>query len=50
MNRHLGIALGLVAGIAIGAAGNRSLTAQKPPMSYVIGEVLEVSNPPLSRD
>jgi uncharacterized protein (DUF1330 family) len=44
MSRHLGIALGLVAGIVIGAVGNRSLTAQKPPMSYAIGEVLEVSN------
>jgi uncharacterized protein (DUF1330 family) len=44
MIHRLGIALGLVAGIAIGAAGTRSLIAQKAPMSYVLGEISEITN------
>jgi uncharacterized protein (DUF1330 family) len=44
MTHRLGVALGLVAGMAIGVTGSRSLIAQKSSMSYVIGEITEISN------
>jgi uncharacterized protein (DUF1330 family) len=43
MKRYVGITVGLVAGIVIGAVGSRSTIAQKSPMGYVIGEI-DVTN------
>ena len=45
MVNRTALGLALVAGIALGAIGSRSLHAQRPPVGYFIGEIQDVTNP-----
>ena len=46
MNRHVGLGLAIVAGLALGATAIGTLNAQgKGPGAYVIVDIADVSNP-----
>ena len=45
MKRNYGVAVAMLAGIALGSLGMQVLGAQKSPSAFYIAEVFEVSNP-----
>ena len=45
MKRHFGLALALLAGVALGVLSVKGLHAQSSPPAYYISELFEVSDP-----